>query len=445
MPAERAGGKKEGRATSVNRWMMEEVPAVAVVEAVRYVWTAMGIQGLKSNGMFEKYGQPHVASRVAAELVAECIWNVMVFEEWVLLEKDVPAASSLHKQRTCTQRRAVHPRAARRVAQETELPVTDRMPPDSPDALSVVLDDWMRSNPGCVVEVSQQPDMALSEGLSENSLVQGLLRELTAFDLDPWGPEGVNETLAEMRDRKTLFGVSAPSLREDGVEFLSPQVCSLRDAATAAGNGRLASFISQATLDPNVFRIFSKFFPPGSLINSSLWHQDQGDKDQQTWSRCLIYLTSGSEHDAQPLHYIAFRAKKALGIHVRVGFPRSLAMSGRLRCGTVSVGNRKVRFEHKGEPPMGTACCFALDVESLNCFLEDYEEYIQELHLRPAQIHIPAELCTSHYYRVVEDEVQFMDPASHAAWLEESGLAEYWVRGGQVLKHERPDCDSESD
>merc|ERR1719183_132334 len=118
-----------------------------------------------------------------------------------------------------------------------------------------------------------------------------------------------------------------------------------------------------------------------------------------------------------------------MDLHVRVGFPRSLAMSAPLRCGTISAGARKFRFEHKGEPPISTACCFVMDTFSLSRFCDDYAKYMQGGARKASQIVIPADLHTSHYFCIVDGEITFMNRSSHAAWLEENGMEAYWTQG----------------
>jgi len=305
---------------------------------------------------------------------------------------------------------------------------------DSPQAVRSVVQQWMAQHPGCTVEIIDQADASGASDVAVDLLLRGLLQELTPFDLKPWDPPGVNKTLSTMRDKKVLFGVSAPALQERGITFMTPQLYAFREAAAEAGNETLANFLTQATNDPNVTTIFCKVFPPGSEINSSGWHRDQSNEIRQTLSRCLIYLTSGGGEGAQPLHYISFRCSGRTDLNVKIGFPRSLAVSGPLRCGTVSIGDATVEFEHRGEAPVGTACCFAMDVASIAQALDDYNQYVDTCSHEPSQIIIPSDLRTSCNYRIVDGDLLFMDSDVHAAWLRKTGMDEYWVRGGEVFK-----------
>jgi hypothetical protein len=412
-----------------------------IEKSIHYVWTNKGIHCLRSNGILIKYGTPQVGNRVPEWIQNERVWDFMVMQQWVLHASLSHAIDPLQSLPECRQASGPSPIVARSSFQrpdalthsnsteETDASVLEAITLDTAYDLGSVIRDWMKKHPGCLVEVIQQEDVPAA-----GSLVRALLHELTPFDLDPWGPQGVNETLAVMRDEKVPCAVSAQALREKGVNFLSPQVWALEAAASSANNKRLAGFILQARSDPNIHRMFAKFFFPGSLINSSEWHQDQASEEQLTWSRCLIYLTSRSEGMAQPLHYIEFRATIAPMMRVKIGFPRALAMSGPLRCGTVQIGNHSIRFEHKGEAPRGTACCFALDAVNLSSVLEDFREFFQTQPAEPPDIVIPGNLCMSSHYRVIDDKIEFMDSASHAAWLKDTGMTEYWEHGGQALK-----------
>jgi len=306
---------------------------------------------------------------------------------------------------------------------------------NSSQNLNVVIQQWIGQHPGCTVEIVEEADAPASSDIPFDLLLDRLLQELTPFDLNPWDVLGMNKTLLAMRDKKVLFGVSAPELQERGITFLTPQLHTLREAAAEVGNEMLANFITQVTDDSNVSRIFCKFFPPGSQINSSGWHQDQGSEEQLSWSRCLIYMTSGDDESEQPLHYISFRrAGGRQRHHVRLGFPHSLAMSGPLRCGEVYVGDVPVEFEHRGEPPVSTACCFVMDVASIAQALDDYQRYVGTCSREASKIIIPNDLATSCNYSVVDGKLHFMDVEEHAVWLRETGMTEYWVRGGEIFK-----------
>lgn len=416
------------------------------VDPAHYLWTGRGLQGLKDNGVFKKYGCPISGSRVHHAVESEPIWPVMLREEWVVLAHVGVHNVGVHGKVPID----VNSRVTRsHVVELCRLEVSDVQPwkqltggfsakepcSDVPQELSLIVREWKNRNPGCSVDIELDTHISTLCGLPVHSLVHGLLQELNSFDVDPWGPEGINETLKAMRDNQALFAVNSGSMWEKGVKFLSPQVDALGEAALKAGNTRLASFISQAISDVNVRCLFTKIFLPRSLINGSEWHQDQSNEDQQSWSRCLVYLSSAHEGDSsRPLHHTRFRVGDESGFCVSVGFPRSLAMSGRLRCGTVPICSKNISFEHKGDPPVGTAACFVLDTADLRAFLKEYQKYGQDLDSGAFQLIIPDDLCTTDCYRIVNDEIEFMDRAAHERWLSETGYKEYWLRGGEVFK-----------
>lgn len=385
-----------------------------------FIWTTRGVQGLRANAAFEKYGCPEPGSKVPAIVQSDRIWPAMLCQQWV--------AHCQAAQNHLQSEGIAGPSPTANLASR------DGHTIDPTRSLSLIIREWMDRNPGCLVEVHEQARPSHSTLLSTEVLVYGLLQELNPFELDPWGAEGVNQTLQLMRSKKVLFAVHTRSMWEKGVQFFSPQTHALGEAASEACNQRLANFISQTRSDGNVRRIFSKFLLPGSRINSSEWHQDQGSEDQQTWARCLVYLNSGHGGDDRPLHYIGFRLADQSGIDVRIGFPSALAMSGPLRCGAVVIDGEKVCFEHRGEPPLGTACCFALDIADMGKFSDDYRGFAQAVTRSVAQVIIPDDLCTSHCYRIIGDKIEFMDAADHEDWLVQSGMREYWQQGGEVFK-----------
>eukprot|EP00930_Biecheleria_cincta_P006028 TRINITY_DN107005_c0_g1_i1.p1 TRINITY_DN107005_c0_g1~~TRINITY_DN107005_c0_g1_i1.p1 ORF type:complete len:291 (-),score=28.78 TRINITY_DN107005_c0_g1_i1:138-1010(-) len=273
---------------------------------------------------------------------------------------------------------------------------------DSCSAVDKVVHEWTRMNPGCKLEVTEQRETRRGDGIPTHQLVHCLLQELTVFDVSPWGREGVNGTLQAMLDRKAKLSVQAFSEQDPGVMFLTSPADLFQDAASEAGDETLAGFVAQAVSDVNISRMFLKFLLPGAFIGSSEWHVDSSPEASKTWARCLIYQTSEHERGSCPLHYTEFRPINEPGLSVRVGFPKSLAMSGALRCESVPIGCDQIRFEHRGVPPETTECCCTLDTPNLDKFIEDYSRFTTDTDGQSVSMVVPQEL---------------LDPSEHRALI----------------------------